>query len=242
MAEIVVVASEVLLGQNKELLSRFNAKGLVLRQIIFYPLRLGDIASFLNTESKKKALIFTSQNAIFAFHEALKNAPTFLYLKQIPCYAIGHSSARLARELGLNVVFVGQDGHGDKFGDEILPLLHDSKVVYFRAREIVSRLDEKLKLNNIDFKEIIAYESQILQSSILQSQKPKQDSIIIFSAPSHFRAFKNIFTWDLSYRAVAIGETTFKAFDSSIMGYVSEKRDLLSCLRLAQKLLEVKKC
>lgn len=241
MAEIIVVASEVLLEQNKELLSRFNAKGLVLRQIVFYPLRLGDIASFLNTESKKKALIFTSQNAIFAFHEALKNAPTFLYLKQIPCYVIGHSSARLARELGLNVVFVGQDGHGDKFGDEILPLLHDSKVVYFRAREIVSGLDEKLKLNNIDFKEIIAYESQILQSSILQSQKPKQDSIIIFTAPSHFKAFKNIFTWDLSYRAVAIGETTFKAFDSSIVGYVSEKRDLLSCFRLAQKISEMEK-
>ncbi len=242
MAEIVVIASEILLRHNTELLANFNARGLSLRKIIFHPLDLEGIVNFLNRESGKQALVFTSQNAIFAFYQALQQNTDFLYLKKTPCYIIGYSSAKLAISLGFNVVFIGQDGHGEEFGNEIIPLLSDSKVVYFRAKEIVSRLDEKLKLNNIQLKEIIAYESKMIETAILQSKKPIQDSVIIFTAPSHFAAFKNIFSWDLSYRAIAIGKTTFKAFDSSVLGYVSKKRNLLSCLKLAQKLLEIKKC
>lgn len=239
MTEIVVIASQLLLERNSDLLSRFRAKSLLLNQIIYYPLEKS-LRHFLeNKEIENPALIFSSQNAIFSLDLTLKKYPEFLCLKNLPCYVIGDSSAKLACDLGFQIALIARDGYGDSFGDEIASLLAGRWVLYFRAKRV--SFDLKLKFSDPKgVTEIIAYENQSLDLVTLQKQRPKEDSIIIFTAPSHFQDFIQNFGWDPSYQAIAIGKTTFASFKNVGKKFMSTERSLLSCLQLSQALAEGK--
>lgn len=184
----------------------------------------------------RDSLIFTSRYAIAALAQCAKDNPALAQWQELPSYAIGGSSAKELQKYGANVVFIGSDAHGSNFAKDLVQLLSGKSPLYVRARHIVSRLNEILLEAQIDLKECIAYVNEPLQLDC--TLKPKSNSILIFTAPSSFMAFKQNFGWDPNYVAVAIGMTTFSAFDPEIMAFVSPTQSIDGCIELAKDLAQ----
>ncbi|MCE3038436.1 uroporphyrinogen-III synthase [Helicobacter anatolicus] len=182
------------------------------------------------------ALVFTSKHAIKSLQKAIEKYPQFEYLKIIPAYVIGESSARVLEKYQFNVEYIGKDSHGIGFASELIPLLQHKKVLYFRAKKIVSGLDEILSHAKIYVKQIIAYENK--KSNITNLEKPSPKSILIFTAPSHYTSFVQQFAWDDSYIAIAIGLTTFSVFDAEIKAFVSPKQNIEGCIEFAKEVAQ----
>lgn len=184
----------------------------------------------------RDCLIFTSRYAINALAKSAKNCEQLAHWVNMPSYVIGGSSAKQLEEYSANVAFIGSDAHGANFAKELVEKLQDKHPLYLRAERIVSNLNQKLLEAKIDLKECIAYSNQ--PKNLDMSLKPASNSVLIFTAPSAYQSFKQNFGWDGSYVAVAIGMTTFSAFDSDVMGFVSQIQSIEGCITLAKDLAQ----
>ncbi len=184
----------------------------------------------------RDCLIFTSRYAISALAKSAQNYQELSKWVSMPSYVIGGSSAKRLKECNANVVFIGSDAHGANFAQELVEKLQDKHPLYLRAERIVSHLNEKLLEAKIDLKECIAYSNQ--PKNLDSSLKPASNSVLIFTAPSAYQSFKQNFGWDGNYVAVAIGMTTFSAFDSDVMGFVSQIQSIDGCITLAKDLAQ----
>ncbi|PAF49794.1 hypothetical protein BKH41_00370 [Helicobacter sp. 12S02232-10] len=225
---------EIVLINSKE---NPKVKTLIVNKIELLPIRKSIIEQHIDLNKIQKsvdALIFTSK---YAFKSLLKNMqeyPELEVFRQIPAFVIGENTAQKLKEACFGVEYIGLDSHGAGFSSEIIPLLKNRKPLYFRAKKIVSGLDVKLWEAKIKLKQVIAYENKT--SIIDKTFKPLPKSILIFTAPSHYLAFKQNFGWDGSYSAVAIGMTTFGVFDSEVEGFVSPTQSIDSCIEFAKEL------
>ncbi len=191
----------------------------------------------INPKNPKKqidALIFTSRYAIQSLAQEIQKHPEMSQFKEIPSFVISNQSAKALYEHNFCVEFVGNDSYGEGFASEIIPLLKNKRALYFRAKKIISELDERLLEAGIALKQIIAYENKTL--TLDSALKPKPRSIVIFTAPSNYYSFVQNFGWDGSYIAIAIGITTFGVFNKEVEGYVSPKQTIQSCLEFAQEI------
>lgn len=202
-----------------------NVKSLIVSQIelLPFPLHLKNI----------DALIFTSRYAITSIHENAIRQNDYSW-KEIPSFVIGQASANYLIELGGKVEYIGKDSHGEGFANEIIPLLEHRNPLYIHAKKIVSHLNEKLLQHKIKLHEVIAYENKI--QKLDPHLAPKPNSILIFTAPSHYKAFLANFKWDGSYIAIAIGMTTFGVFDIGVNAFVSPKQTIQDCIEFAKDL------
>jgi len=171
------------------------------------------------------ALLFTSKNAIYS----LQNNNEW---KDIPSYAISNKTANILKDNNSNLVFTGTSGHGDDFANELIPKLQNKKVLYIRAKEVVSNLVNILNSNNVVCDEIVTYET--ICKTYDEKEQPIKNSIIIFSSPSTIKCFFNNFTWDNSYFAVVIGKTTAKYLPSYINYKIAQKTSIESCIQMAK--------
>jgi uroporphyrinogen-III synthase len=171
------------------------------------------------------ALIFTSKNSAKAL-ELSK-----LSWKQIPAYCISEPTAKYIKSLNSNLAYIGDDGHGNEFAKQLIPLLKGKKVLYIRAKEVVSDLEYILKSNNIDITSLIAYETIC---SKLNNIKIGNDSTIIFTSPSSIKCFLSNFTWNESFKAICIGKTTAKHMPKNINFQIPEKTSIEACINLAK--------
>lgn len=184
-------------------------------------------------------LIFTSRYAIDSIvQSSMPNSPFYnpalAQWYKIPSLVISPKSANVLKQHGANIIYIGYDGHGDKFANEIVPLLHKSTPLYLRARKISSHLPNILSQAFIPLQEVIAYQNHPL--TLPKSSKPLPGSILIFSAPSVYKSFYQNFGWDNSYTAIAIGQSTYKAFEKGIDSYISQQTSIESCIALARQL------
>jgi len=171
------------------------------------------------------ALIFTSKNAIYS----IKDDESW---KNVPSYAISNKTAKVLKEANSNLEYIGVSGHGDEFAKELIPILENKKVLYIRAKKVVSNLHKILNKNNILCEELVTYETKCINYSI--DKKPTKNSIIIFSSPSTIECFLSNFTWDDSYLAVVIGKTTAKYLPSNINYKIAEETSIESCIKMAK--------
>jgi len=214
-----------------------NIKTLVVNKIEYVPIKKALIESHINPKHPSKsidALIFTSKNAIKSLAKEIDNNPEMQEFLTIPCYVISSVSAHTLQKYNFNIEFIGNDSYGDGFAGEIIPLLINKTPLYFRAKKIISHLDEKLLEAKIHLRQIVAYENKTL--NLDSNLKPPPRSIIIFTAPSHYYSFIHNFGWDGSYIAIAIGMTTFGIFHSEVEGFVSPKPSISDCLEFAKEL------
>lgn len=217
MREIVLVGSR----------AEENVKSLIVSEIVLLP--------FDVNLSNIDALIFTSRYAIKSMAENSKRLGDDSW-KKIPSFVIGKWSATYLEELGGKVEYIGQDSHGDGFAREIIPLLEDRHPLYIHAKKIVSNVNEKLIQHKIKLSEVIAYENKTKK---LDSRlTPPPNSILIFTSPSHYKAFLSNFKWDGSYIAIAIGMTTFGVFDAGINAFVAPEQGIQSCITFAKEIAE----
>lgn len=174
-------------------------------------------------------LLFTSKNAIYSLEKDL-------LWKTIPSYAIAQKTSDILKQVSANLVYTGKSGHGDDFANELKTKLKDKRVLYIRAKKVVSNLVNILNENNIICDELITYETVCKKYDI--EQKPPKNSIIIFSSPSTIKCFFNSFKWDDSYLAIAIGKTTAKYFPDIVNYKIAEQTSIESCIELARTFTE----
>lgn len=217
MREIVLIGSRV----------EENVKSLVVSEIELLPFDV-DLSNI-------DALIFTSRYAIKSMAENAKRLGDYSW-KAIPSFVIGKGSAAYLEELGGKVEYIGQDSHGNGFAKEIIPLLENRHPLYIHAKKIVSNVNEKLIQHKIKLSEVIAYENKT--KKLDSHLTPLPNSILIFTSPSHYKAFLSNFKWDGSYIAIAIGMTTFGVFNAGINAFVSPEQSIQACITFAKEIAE----
>ncbi len=183
------------------------------------------------------ALLFTSKNAPLALEHSLQNTHVLAVLKSLPSFVLAPQSARWAQDLGFQVAFVGQRAQGALFAQEVLPhlqaCLQTKSALYVRAQHSAFNLGAWLQAH-VSVQELIAYTNKPLKLSA--HLKPPPHSILIFSAPSAYKAFVFNFGWDTSYRAIALGESTYRAFESHVRALISPEPSLQASVALAKEL------
>ncbi len=174
------------------------------------------------------ALIFTSKNGVKSIDQ---NSEQW---KDIDSYAISQVTANTIEELNGNLVFIGHNGHGDEFAKEIVDKLKDKRVLYIRAKKVVSNLTKILNDNNIKCDSSVYYETVCDKSAKIL--KLEQNAIIIFTSPSTIKCFFDKYKWKKNYTAIAIGRTTASYLSDDIDMLISKNVSIESSLELAQTL------
>ena len=167
------------------------------------------------------ALIFTSKNAIYSLEYYN------IDYKQIPSYAIALKTANILKECGANIVYTGISGHGNEFANEIKEQLLDKKVLYVRAKKIVSSLVNILKCD-----EIIVYET--ICKNKININSIKENAIIVFTSPSTIKCFFEQHVWHVTYLAICIGKTTASYLPNEVNYLISNETSIDSCIELAR--------
>lgn len=175
---------------------------------------------------KYDALVFTSKNAIFSLEE------NGISWKSIPSYVIAPKTADIAKEFGANIAFIGFSGHGNDFAYELIPYLKDKKILYVRALKTVSNLANILKENGINIDEVIAYKTSCNKQ---EKKALDKNSTIIFTSPSSVECFFRKYSWEDSFKAIAIGRTTAMYLPKNIECEISSITSVEECVKLAFK-------
>ncbi|WP_418185615.1 uroporphyrinogen-III synthase [Aliarcobacter vitoriensis] len=175
---------------------------------------------------KYDALVFTSKNAIYSLDKNNKD------WKNIPSYLIAQKTANIAKNLGANIAFIGESGHGNDFAYELIPHLKEKKVLYIKALKTVSDLPNILKKNNIDLDEVISYKTTCNNDKLVILEK---NSTIIFTSPSSIECFFKKYSWDNSFKAIAIGKTTANFLPKNINLQISDITSVEECVKIALK-------
>ncbi len=169
------------------------------------------------------AIIFTSKNAVKAL-EKMK-----LDWKNIPSFCIGSATAQVVKNYGGRVEYICENSYGDKFAHEIKPLLDGKKILFPRAKEVVSNIKEILKPLQVE--EIIVYET--LCSLCKNFQKPPPKSILIFTSPSAIKCFLKCFCLDKSYKIICIGKKTANSLPDGFECEISSTQSIDECIKMA---------
>ncbi len=175
------------------------------------------------------ALIFSSKNGVKAIDKINKK------WRKIPAYAIGKPTAKAIENLDGNLVYTSNFSYGDDFAQEILPKLKGKKVLFLRAKKVLSDLENILKKSNIDLISKVVYETTCREKT---TKKLLKHSVIIFTSPSTANCFFNNYKWDKSYKAVCIGKVTAKALPNEISLHVSKTQTIEACITLAKTLIK----
>lgn len=174
------------------------------------------------------ALVFTSKNAIYSIDAIDKT------WKRKPSYAIAPQTAKVVKQLGGELKFVGKEKYGDEFGWEIVEKFKHQKVLYIRGSKIVSDIVNILNSNDVICDELIIYET-VCKKFDKEIKLPK-NSTIIFSSPSTIKCFLKNVSWDESFKAISIGNTTAKYFPQNITPIIADTTSLASCVKKAIEL------
>ena len=174
------------------------------------------------------AIVFTSKNSVKAL-----DAYNALW-KRKACYAIGEGTAGVIEALGGKVVFTCKSSYGDHFAEELIPLLKGKKIFFPRAKEVVSPLYEILFNAHIAITQAVVYENRCKRYT--PQDAPLDGAILIFTAPSSVRCFEQNFSWDDSYKVIAIGQKTAAVLPSHINVWIPEKQTIGACVALAKQI------
>lgn len=175
------------------------------------------------------ALIFSSKNGVRAINRINKS------WKKIPSYSIGKQTANEIKKLGGNVKFVSSSAYGNDFADELIDLLKNKKVLFIRAKTVLSNLEDILKNANINLESKVLYETKCREKN---GEDITKNSIIIFTSPSTIDCFFKNHKWDKSNEAVCIGDVTAKAFPLDIPLHVSKIQTIEACITLAKTIIK----
>jgi uroporphyrinogen-III synthase len=172
-------------------------------------------------------IIFTSKNGV----KAVDNMSQEWKTKEI--LSIGSGTTKYINSLGKSISYEAKKFYGDTFGYEILDIVKNKRVLYPRAKKVVSNLVDTLKENSIDIDDIVVYETKCSTNNL----KLEKESIFIFSSPSTIECFFKNYTWDSSYTAVAIGAKTAKYFPKDIHIYISNIQTIEGSVEFAKNLI-----
>jgi uroporphyrinogen-III synthase len=211
--------------ENIYILSNTNDKQKDIQYLNIFNIKV--IKSNINL-TNYDVIIFTSKNAITSLDTFNKD------YKKIPSYTIAQKTADILMQYNGNVTYIGKSSNGNDFAKEISKKLIGKKVLYVRAKNVVSKLVSILKNNNIECDELKVYETLCNKYDI--SYKPKLNAKIIFTSPSSIKCFLDNFNWCKSYKAVCIGKTTASYLPNNIKYKISKNISIDECIALARNI------
>ena len=179
--------------------------------------------------SKFDAIIFTSKNSVLALEKIDKS------WKNLEIYSIGKGTSKLINELGGRVFHEAKNSYGDEFAIEIAPLLKDKKVVFPRAKDVVSDIVGILQFSCVNVKDYVVYENRCKKPSDIVS-KPNHEDIFIFTSPSSVKCFLQYYALSKENIIVAIGKKTAKAIPEKFKVYIPKEQTIDSCVEFAKEL------
>ncbi|MDO5616527.1 MAG: uroporphyrinogen-III synthase [Cruoricaptor ignavus] len=152
---------------------------------------------------KNKSIIFTSINGVEAFFEnGFKPNEDFTDKNFNKIYCVGKKTKKKVRHYGFGTFKVQK--HAKDLADFIVDNSHGEKFLHFCGNLALNVLDKTLPLQNISYKKIPVYETELLYPII----KKPFNSVVFFS-PSGVRSFVKYN--DLNDKKLfSIGQTTEK--------------------------------
>lgn len=171
-------------------------------------------------------IIFTSRNAIKALDTLVKG------WQKLTIYVIGRGSEEEALALGAKNVVNIEAPNGNEFANSLILLLEGKRVLFPRAKRVVSNVEGVLKDNGIDVDSFTVYETMCKKTPII----PEDGSVIIFSSPTTVECFLGFVPWSSSYKAVCIGDVTASYLPKGINATVSPENSLEACVKIAREL------
>ena len=172
-------------------------------------------------------ILFTSKNSV----KSLDNSSS--KWKNLLSICIGESTANEVRKRGGKVDFIASKSYGDELAKEIVFRYKKSKIIFPRAKKILSNIVEVLLKNGFEVEEVQVYET-ICQKQDYQLDEDEK-AIIIFTSPSTIKCFLENYNYENIYKAIAIGEKTASFFDGDII--VSDKQSIKRCIEIAKSMV-----
>jgi uroporphyrinogen-III synthase len=150
--------------------------------------------------------------------------------KNIPAICIGKPTANMVKKLGGKVEYIAKSSYGDELAKEIIQNFNPSRILFPRAKKVLSNIVEVLKENNFEVIEKIVYETKCKKLNFIP-----QKGIFIFTSPSTVKCFLSQAKWQPNYKAIAIGTRTAKAFPYDIE--VSDIQTIDNCIKIAKNMI-----
>ena len=185
------------------------------------------VAGRLDLE-KCDTLMFTSKQAVKVADKIDKG------WREYPSIAIGPATRKQIEQLGGNVIYHPDSFYGEVLSQEIADRFSERKVLYLRPKEISFDAQAYLAQRGINLQQQVIYETHCKQYD--PSARPVEGAIVIFTSPSTIRCFLRNFTWDKSYTAVVIGESTKVHLPKEAAYVVADEPMIASCIEKAQSL------
>jgi len=152
---------------------------------------------------KNKSLIFTSVNAVQSFFEnGFKPDEDFTSKKYNKIYTVGITTKRELRKFGYGTFKVTK--HAKELSEFIIDSSAKEKFLHFCGNLALDVLNKTLPLQNISYKKIPVYETQLLYPEVTAGY----DAVCFFS-PSGVRSFAKFNSLE-DKKIFSIGETTEK--------------------------------
>lgn len=180
------------------------------------------------------SLIFTSVNGVQSFFDN-NYQPNEDFTNQIgfnKIYAVGLKTKKELRKNGFGTYKVTK--HASELLDFIIEHSAKEKFIHFCGNLALDLLDKKLPLQNIRYKKVVVYETELLYPKVDENH----DAICFFS-PSGVRSFAKFNSLDNKI-LFSIGETTEKELKKWTQNKIitSKESSLNDLLRLVNQNIE----
>ena len=169
-------------------------------------------------------LLFTSKNGVIGIDKISDK------WKKIPAICIGEPTAKKVKELGGKIEYIANSSYGDDLAQEIIQNFNPSKILFPRAKKVLSNIVEVLKSYDFEVIDKIIYETKCKKLDYI----PKK-GIFIFTSPSTIKCFLSQTNWKSTYKAIAIGKKTASFFDGEIV--VSDIQTIDNCIKIAKNMI-----
>jgi len=180
--------------------------------------------------NKFDGLIITSKQGVIALNEISCGK-----WQTLPVAAIGDLTAKEVENRGGKVIFIASSAYGDVLASELALNFKNYRWLYPRPKVVVSKIAADLRSCGIEVEEKIIYETSCVHYD--NHSKPCKGAVLIFTSPSIVRCFFKNFSWDDSWRAVAIGKKTAFAFPDYVKPEISPTTSIDEAIRFSRNLM-----
>ena len=170
-------------------------------------------------------ILFTSKNSVKAVDNYSDE------WKKLPAICIGKATAKEVTKRGGSVDFISPKFYGDELAKEIVKKYKKSKLLFPRAKKVLSSIVEILKTNGFEVEEVIVYETTCQKKDIKLDEK----AIVIFTSPSTIKCFLKSYSYNDIYKAIAIGEKTASFYEGNII--ISDEQTIKRCIKIAKSMV-----
>lgn len=172
-------------------------------------------------------ILLTSKNAI----QAISNHECAPHLLQKQAIVIGNRTKDSWLQVGGSVLFCPPTAcNGTMLAQLISDYVRGKKILYIcgkdRATDLCATLNPICTITPL-----VVYESY--ENPNITTHRFADESIFIFGSPKHYKIFLKHYTWNPTWFAISLGDTTYASFADNIRK-LNAKGDFIKALKVAQ--------